>query len=60
MRGAAAADDVLSLRVHSTSALIPNATMVSRCAASPRGPETGFPLNPSGTDTTPSRRRPLI
>ena len=60
MRGAVAADDVLSLRVHSTSALIPNAILVSPVLRVHLvDSETGFPLNPSGTDTTPVQTAPF-
>ena len=60
MRGAVAAGDVLSLRVHSTSALIPNAILVSPVLRVHLvDSETGFPLNPSGTDTTPVQTAPF-
>ena len=60
MRGAVAADDDALLRVHSTSALIPNAILVSPVLRVHLvDSETGFPLNPSGTDTTPVQTAPF-
>jgi len=60
MRGGVASDDVLSVKVHSTSALIPNAILVSPVIRIHLvDSETGAPLEPSGTSTTPVQTAPF-
>ena len=60
MRGGVASDDALSVKVHSTSALIPNAILVSPVIRIHLvDSETGAPLEPSGTSTTPVQTAPF-